>query len=126
MPLSVSAEKASSGWTVTFENPDPCTLKGSSVQFRCSYNYPYGETVLKTDWFKGEVKDGKWKRTELSSLPSYQNRVKYRGDKQHNCSLEIYDLQDNDTGYYYFRFDTYTYGWHSKGSVHLSLTGTVH
>lgn len=113
-------------WSVTFENPDPCALKGSSVQFRCSYDYPDGETVHKNEWFRGEVKDGKWKRTILSSLPSYQNRVKYLGDQDHNCNLEIYDLQDDDAGYYYFRFDTYTYGWHSKRSVYLSLTGRVH
>lgn len=113
-------------WSVTFENPDPCALKGSSAQLWCSFNYPDGETVHKTVWFRGEVKNGSWGRTELSSLPSYQNRVKYLSDQKHNCSLEIHDLRDSDTGYYYFRFDTNTYGWRSKGSVYLSVTGTVH
>ncbi|GLD59492.1 hemicentin-2-like protein [Lates japonicus] len=110
-------------WSVTFENPDPCALKGSSAQLWCSFNYPDGETVHKTVWFRGEVKNGSWRRTELSSLPSYQNRVKYLGDQKHNCSLEIHDLRDSDIGYYYFRFDTNTYGWRSKGSVYLSVTG---
>lgn len=122
--LSVGKPKAA--WSVTFENQDACALKGSSVQFSCSYDYPAGETVHKTEWFKGENKVGGWKRIALSSLSSFKDRVKYTGDQEHNCSLEIIDLQDSDFGYYYFRFDTRTYGWRSRGSVYLSLTGTVH
>ncbi|XP_070822567.1 cell adhesion molecule CEACAM6-like [Chaetodon trifascialis] len=107
---------------VTFENLNPCALKGSSVEFRCSYNYSDKEIVSKTAWFKGELKDGLWKRVALSSLLSYQNRTEYVGDLQHDCSLAIHDLQDNDTGHYYFRFDTDAYGWRSKGSVYLTVT----
>ncbi|TMS11236.1 Carcinoembryonic antigen-related cell adhesion molecule 6 [Larimichthys crocea] len=107
--------------SVTFENPNPCALKGSSVEFRCSYNYSKQETVDKTTWHKGELKDGLWKRVKLSDLPSYENRTEYLGDLQHNCSLAIHDVQENDAGYYYFRFDTYTVGWRSKTSVYLSV-----
>ncbi|XP_076592287.1 B-cell receptor CD22-like [Chaetodon auriga] len=107
---------------VTFENPNPCALKGSSVEFRCSYNYSHEETVSDTAWFKGELKDGHWKRVALSSLLSYQNRTEYVGDLQHDCSLAIHDLQDSDTGHYYFRFDTDAYGWRSKDSVYLTVT----
>nr|XP_046274618.1 uncharacterized protein LOC124075182 isoform X3 [Scatophagus argus] len=124
-PVLTPTKPGSSRWSVTFLNPDPCAVKGSSVQFRCSYDYPDGETVQKNGWFKGEFKDNRWKRIQLLSLPSYQNRVKYVGDQEHNCSLEIYNLQDNDTGYYYFRFDTHTYGWHSRRSVYLSLTDLI-
>uniref|UniRef100_A0A667XVT2 Ig-like domain-containing protein n=1 Tax=Myripristis murdjan TaxID=586833 RepID=A0A667XVT2_9TELE len=82
----------SAGRSVTFENPNPCALRGSSVEFGCSYDYPDGETVHKTTWSKGGLKDGRWIRTNLSSLPSYGNRVEYLGDRQHNCSLVISDL----------------------------------
>ncbi|XP_041650169.1 B-cell receptor CD22-like [Cheilinus undulatus] len=109
-------------WSVTFENPDPCALEGSSVTFRCSYNYKYGQTVTKTAWYKGELKNGTWERVALSDLPSYQNRFQYIGDREHNCSLVLHELQQNDTGYYYFRFDTENYGWRSKKSVFLSIT----
>ncbi|KAF7656984.1 hypothetical protein LDENG_00033260 [Lucifuga dentata] len=112
----------SADWSVTFENPNPCALKGSSVEFRCSYDYPVGETVKSTAWFKGEIQHGIWQRTLLSTLSSYEGRVEYLGDQQHNCSLAIYGLQDNDNGYYYFRFDTQTYGRHSKRSVYLSVS----
>ncbi|KAM9723066.1 B-cell receptor CD22 [Menidia menidia] len=108
--------------TVTFENPDYCAFTGSSVQFKCFYNYSDEETVRKTSWYKGEMKDGTMQRVSLSLIPSYQNRWIYRGDDQHNCSLELHDLQDSDTGYYFFRFDTNKYGWRSKGSLYLSVT----
>ncbi|KAF0045119.1 hypothetical protein F2P81_001648 [Scophthalmus maximus] len=113
-----------SGWSVTFENPDPCAVKGSSVAFRCSYSYREGETVRETAWSKGHIKQHNWKRVELSDLASYENRSVYLGDRQHNCSLAIHDVQGNDSGYYYFRFDTDTYGWRSRAgeSVHLSVT----
>lgn len=111
--------------SVTFENPNPCALKGSSVEFRCSYNYNDRETVRMTRWYKGESRSGSWTRVVLSDLPSYQNRSEYVGDQQHDCSLAIHDLQDQDTGYYYFRFDTDTFGWRSKTSVYLSVTGKM-
>lgn len=108
-----------------FENPNPCSLKGSSVTFRCTYSYAEAETVGKVAWYKGQQDKatGFWSRVELSELPSYQNRTEYVGDQQHDCSLVIHELQDNDTGYYYFRFDTNRYGWRSKSSVFLSVTG---
>ncbi len=110
---------------MTFENPNPCAIKGSSVVFRCSYNYSDGETVRNALWHKGQLKDGTWKRVKLADFPSYQNRLEYLGDHQHNCSLAIHDLQENDTGYYYFWFDTQMYGRHSKDSVYLSVTGKM-
>ncbi|XP_022609350.1 B-cell receptor CD22-like isoform X1 [Seriola dumerili] len=120
--LIMTEGAGSSSSQVTFENQDPCALKGSSVEFRCSYSYKDGETVRKTAWYKGKLIDGIWKRVLLSRLPSYENRTEYLGDQQHDCSLAIHDLQDNDTGYYYFRFDMDTYGWRSKKSVYLSVT----
>ncbi|XP_060907095.1 B-cell receptor CD22-like isoform X1 [Labrus mixtus] len=107
---------------VTFENPNPCAVEGSSVEFRCSYNYQDGQTVRKTEWYKGELKNGVWIRVKLSDLPSYRNRFEFIGDQQHDCSLALHDLQHIDTGYYYFRFDTDMFGWRSKTSVYLSVT----
>lgn len=118
-----SAEAVSAAWTVTFENPNLCALKGSSVNFRCTYNYSDGETVRKTTWHKGQLKGDTWTRVALSDLALYHNRTEHLGDLQHNCSLAIHDMQDNDTGYYYFRFDTNKYGRRSKESVYLSVTG---
>lgn len=113
---------------VIFENPDNCALKGSSVDFRCSYNYSKDETITGVAWYKGGKKDVHWMRFKLADLPSLHSRSEYLGDMQHNCSLAIYDLQENDTGHYYFHFTTDRYGRRSKTSVYLSVTGkiTVH
>lgn len=108
---------------MTFARENLCAVKGSSVEFKCSYNYTVGETVHKTAWYKGEIKNGEWARVELSLLPAIDNRSEYLGDLQHDCSLDIVDLQENDTGYYYFRFDTDTLGWRSRKNIYLSVTG---
>ncbi|XP_037309869.2 B-cell receptor CD22 [Pungitius pungitius] len=122
MLLILKPGTVSAGWSVTFEETDPCALKGSTVQLRCSFNYTDEETVTKTAWYKGELKDGAWRRVALSELPSYQNRSEYLGNQQHDCGLAIHDLQVNDSGHYYFRFDTEKYGRRSKGSVCLTVT----
>ncbi|KAK2910532.1 B-cell receptor CD22-like [Channa argus] len=121
--LILKSGTVSAGWSVTFENPNICAIKGSSVDFRCTYNYTDGETVTKTAWYKGAFKDKIWTRVRLSDFPSYDNRTEYHGDLQHNCSLAIHELQVNDSGYYYFRFDTNKFGQRSKTSVYLSVTG---
>lgn len=122
----LSAGTVSAARSVTFENPDLCAIKGSSVTFRCVYNYTAGETVRTTGWYKGRLENGVWKRVELSvDLLSYRHRYEYLGDQQHNCSLKVHDLQVNDTGYYYFHFGTDTIGMRSKTSVHLTVSGKV-
>lgn len=113
----------SAAWSVTFENPDICALRGSSVEFRCSYSYPDEESVRGTAWDRGMNQNGVWERVRLSGLPSYNGRFEYQGDHAHNCSLVLRDLQENDTGYYYFWFDTDKFGRRSKTSVFLSVTG---
>uniref|UniRef100_A0A3P9PF61 Ig-like domain-containing protein n=1 Tax=Poecilia reticulata TaxID=8081 RepID=A0A3P9PF61_POERE len=117
------AEKVSAAWLVTFENPDICALRGSSAEFRCSYNYPDEESVRQTAWDKGMIQNGVLERVRLSGLPSYYGRYEYQGDHAHNCSLVLRDLQENDTGYYFFWFDTDKFGRRSKKSVYLSVTG---
>ncbi|XP_032415527.1 sialoadhesin-like isoform X1 [Xiphophorus hellerii] len=127
--LLQQAEKVSAAWSVTFENPDICALRGSSVEFRCSYSYPDEESVRGTAWDRGMNQNGVWERVRLSGLPSYNGRFEYQGDHAHNCSLVLRDLQENDTGYYYFWFDTDKFGRRSKTSVFLSVTvlkATVH
>lgn len=110
---------------VIFENPDNCALKGSSVDFRCSYNYSEDETITGVAWYRGVQKDLRWIRLKLADFPSLHNRSEYLGDMQHNCSLAIHDLQENDTGHYYFHFDTDAYGRRTKTSVYLSVTGKI-
>lgn len=123
--FDLSAGAVNAARWVMFEKPDPCALKGSSVEFRCSYNYSESEFVRDVAWYKGGEKSGRWIRVKLADLPSVHNRSVYLGDMQHKCSLAIHDLQENDTGHYYFHFDTDAYGRRSKTSVYLSVTGKI-
>lgn len=124
-PCRFRAGAACAAWRVTFENPDPCAMKGSSVEFRCSYNYSEGETVKAVAWYKGEMQDGRWIRVKVADFPSIHNRSVYLGDTQHNCSLAIHDLHENDTGHYYFYFETEAFGRQSKRSIRLSVAGEI-
>lgn len=108
---------------MTLADPDLCVATGSSVVIQCSYDYPDGQTVRKATWSKGVHTDGQWTRVELSLLPTYQNQSEYIGDLQHDCRLALSELEESDSGYYYFRFDTDTYGWRSRKSIYLIVTG---
>lgn len=108
---------------MTFAEPDLCVPTGSSVALNCSYDYPDGQTVHRVRWSKGVLTNGQWSRVELSLLPALQNRSYFAGDLQHDCQLVLNELEKSDSGYYYFRFDTDTYGWRSRSSVFLTVTG---
>lgn len=110
------------GWSVTFEETDLCAPLGASVEIGCSYDYTAGETVQQTAWHKGRLQRGLWTRVALADLPSFQNRSEYLGDRRHDCGLAIHDLRVNDSGHYYFWFDTETFGRRSQGSVYLTVT----
>lgn len=119
--LSAGAESKVS--SVTFADRDLCAVPGSSVALRCSYDYPDGHTVRAVSWSKGVLTNGQWTRVKLSHLPALQNRSDYLGDLQHDCGLALSELEESDSGYYYFRFDTDTIGWRSRTSVYLAVTG---
>lgn len=108
---------------MTFADPDLCAVRGSSVVLRCLYDYPDGHTVRTVTWSKGVSTNGQWTRVELSFLPALENRSDYLGDLQHDCRLALSELEESDSGYYYFRFDTDRLGWRSRSSVYLTVTG---
>lgn len=120
-----SAGAGGAGWSVTFEETDLCAPLGASVEIGCSYDYTAGETVQQTAWHKGRLQRGLWTRVALADLPSFQNRSEYLGDRRHDCGLAIHDLRVNDSGHYYFWFDTETFGRRSQGSVYLTVTGKM-
>lgn len=113
-------------WSVTFENPDPCAAAGSSVEFRCFYNYSDGQTVRKAAWSKGLMRDGRFTRVDLSHIPTYQNRSEYIGDLRHDCSLALRELDQSDSGHYFFSFSTQSFGPQSRKSVYLTVTGSFY
>uniref|UniRef100_A0A673XHC0 Si:dkey-27j5.10 n=1 Tax=Salmo trutta TaxID=8032 RepID=A0A673XHC0_SALTR len=78
----------------------PCALKGSSVMFGCSYDYPSDQTITNTFWkFKNQIDD-------TNFFEQYGGRVEYLGNKKHNCTLRMDNLNSNDENSYLFRFKT--------------------
>uniref|UniRef100_A0A671YTK0 B-cell receptor CD22 n=1 Tax=Sparus aurata TaxID=8175 RepID=A0A671YTK0_SPAAU len=97
-----------SEWNVTYHQQHICALKGSSVVIPCSFYYPKDLQVKKVMWGheRSNIIDGPF--IFESEMNETDTRFKYTGDKQHNCSFKIQDIEHNDTGKYAFRFITDT------------------
>uniref|UniRef100_A0A4W5JSF6 Ig-like domain-containing protein n=1 Tax=Hucho hucho TaxID=62062 RepID=A0A4W5JSF6_9TELE len=108
---------------VTFNDTAPCALKGSSVVFGCTYDYPSDQNITNTFWKFQTQKD----YNNLFEAQQYGGRVEYLGNRKHNCTLRINNLNSSDANSYLFRFTTVNNydvlnAWSSK-SVSLTLTG---
>ncbi|XP_066511496.1 sialoadhesin-like [Hoplias malabaricus] len=121
-----NAEKggvARSGWSVNYTPQSICALKGSTVNMGCTYTYPWGHSVQRAFWTKDLSVNGV-EPPDLLNAPEYRDRVQFTGDKQHNCTLTLRDVKENDQSKYYFRFITYQTGgkWTGAGGVDFSVT----
>ncbi|XP_036945960.1 carcinoembryonic antigen-related cell adhesion molecule 6-like isoform X2 [Acanthopagrus latus] len=83
-----------------------CAVKGSSVVIPCSFYYPENLQVKKVMWGheKSNIFDGPF--IFESEMNETASRFQYIGDKEHNCSFKIHDVEKNDAGKYAFRFMT--------------------
>ncbi|XP_055767678.1 B-cell receptor CD22-like [Salvelinus fontinalis] len=119
---SVAVVLGQDGWSVTYTPQRICALRGSTVDLSCSYTYPSG-TVTKTRWFTewGTGVEPKY----LGQDPENAGHVKYRGDKEKDCTLRITDLRERDSATYRFRLQTDQEGGTYTGQlgVTLSVTG---
>lgn len=105
--MFVSAAAAS--WTVSYSPKSICVFESSSVEFSCSFDYPYGYRIVTTKWFKQE---GMFVyHTNPAEIHTrYKNRTTY-ANRDRNCSLTLHNVTKKDTGIYFFRFETqYYYG----------------
>uniref|UniRef100_UPI003AADD1A8 cell adhesion molecule CEACAM5-like n=1 Tax=Centroberyx gerrardi TaxID=166262 RepID=UPI003AADD1A8 len=123
--LSVPVVQGQDGWGVTYTSTEICALKGSTVDIRCTYRYPYSlnrltTTVEKTLWFTKLEGD---KYVDLRTDSEYEGRVEYHGD-QKNSILRITDLRETDSAVYKFRFITNHPTGKYTGSPGVTLTVT--
>ncbi|KAF6732517.1 B-cell receptor CD22 [Oryzias melastigma] len=96
---------AFSSWMVEYPQKETCALKGSSVILPCYYDYPESLVVEGVKWgHKENFFDGPF--IYDSELNQTWSRFTYSGDKNHNCSLRIDQVEDGDAGKFAFRFIT--------------------
>ncbi|XP_057699798.1 B-cell receptor CD22-like [Corythoichthys intestinalis] len=93
-------------WGGTYRWPKICALTGTTVDLRCTFNYPstisgQETSVEKTLWFTRK----KHYPDDLSSDPQYAGRL-HHDCHRNECNLSITDLRESDSGVYMFRFIT--------------------
>ncbi|XP_037649503.1 B-cell receptor CD22-like [Sebastes umbrosus] len=91
-------------WKVVYHQQRICAVNGSSVVIPCSFYYPDDHIVEKCMW--AHVKCHHHLKSCLISERNLNPRFQYIGDRQHNCSLKIHQVERKDAGKYAFRFTT--------------------
>ncbi|XP_034751008.1 B-cell receptor CD22-like isoform X2 [Etheostoma cragini] len=105
MPLFLAAVVCNT-WNVVYQQQRICAVKGSSAVIPCLFYYPDNLRVKNVMW--GQVKSHTFKTRFISdrNLKKVTARFQYIGDKHHNCSLRIHQVEHNDAGKHVFRFTT--------------------
>uniref|UniRef100_A0A3B4ZBA0 Ig-like domain-containing protein n=1 Tax=Stegastes partitus TaxID=144197 RepID=A0A3B4ZBA0_9TELE len=110
-------------YRVRYRRQHICAVKGSSVVFRCSFFYPDGERVQTVKW--GHERHSIYAGPFIydSELNNASSRFEYIGNRHHNCSLKIHQVEHNDAGKYTFRFTTDSRGgkWTGGGGPTLKI-----
>lgn len=92
-------------WSVVYAEKQVCAVRNTTAVFQCSFIYPDGYTVKTVKWARGE---SHFLRGPFFFDSNNDNSLKFQyiGDKIHNCSLKIHQVQWMDAGQYAFRFIT--------------------
>nr|XP_055073126.1 uncharacterized protein LOC129453095 [Misgurnus anguillicaudatus] len=98
-------------WDVTYTSTRVCALVGSTVDIHSSYSHPTGDTVVKTSWYLGYIRD-------LLEDNRFASRVQFVGN-----TLRIKGVNTSDSGQYLFRIITSDECSGYPG-VFLTVTGT--
>ncbi|XP_067355864.1 B-cell receptor CD22-like [Channa argus] len=117
--LSVSVIQSQNGWRVTYTSTQICAIKGSTVDIRCTYTYPYTRNSFVTNksWFsKGS------NNAPVYVVTEFRGRVEY---KYNDCTLRIKDLRDTHSAVYMFMFMTNQSGGRYTGEPGVTLSVTA-
>uniref|UniRef100_A0A3Q3RBQ9 Ig-like domain-containing protein n=1 Tax=Monopterus albus TaxID=43700 RepID=A0A3Q3RBQ9_MONAL len=91
-------------WRVEYQQQHICAVKGSSVVIPCSFHYPETYKVQSVKWGHERCDIYKGPFIFDSESNDASSRFQYIGDKHHNCSFKIQQVEHNDTGKHAFRF----------------------
>ncbi|KAK0146425.1 B-cell receptor CD22 [Merluccius polli] len=132
--IHVTALQGNDDWTVTYTSSNVCSLRGSTVDITCTYQYPYKlqyrSSPVETLWF---TKEDNKQPVDLLSDTDYAGRVEYTcGEIScywyncRRCTLRIRDLRQSDSAVYKFRFITNQPGGQYTGEPGVKLSVTVY
>ncbi|XP_043117248.1 B-cell receptor CD22 [Puntigrus tetrazona] len=129
--LLLSAAVAS--WSVSYHPRSMCAFERSSVDFSCMFDYKDYHTLNTICWFRPEAhqkQDGSQVgifvyNSEAAKIHQlYKNRTTY-ANRDKNCSLQLHNVSLNDTGMYFFRYETQYYNGKYTGPGGIKLTVAV-
>ncbi len=100
---------------MTYKQRDICGLKGSSVQFPCSYP-PNFQVIRILGWTRRLPPNMNPK--PLKAIPAYSFRMRDLKRGSNDCTLELADLKMSDASTYYF-----TYSFRNATGYHMWCIG---
>ncbi|XP_047189918.1 B-cell receptor CD22-like isoform X3 [Scophthalmus maximus] len=130
LTVPVAVVLSQSEWSVTYDthkfqvhhtvDGEICASRGSTVNIRCTYNYPsdHKGTVSDLFWF---IKESEEAYADLKTDPQYSGRVEYTC-ADNRCTLSISDVRQSDSAEYKFRFKTTEPGGTWSGSPGVTLS----
>uniref|UniRef100_A0A8D3B4C6 Ig-like domain-containing protein n=1 Tax=Scophthalmus maximus TaxID=52904 RepID=A0A8D3B4C6_SCOMX len=112
-------------WNVDYQ-PLICAVKGSSVVIPCSFQYPPAKKIKFVMW-DHENYDMLGPFVYDSRSADTSSKYQYIGDKHHNCSLRVNQVEHKDAGTYRFRFESNSRAgkWTGQGGSILKIVDTV-
>uniref|UniRef100_A0A4W5Q252 B-cell receptor CD22 n=1 Tax=Hucho hucho TaxID=62062 RepID=A0A4W5Q252_9TELE len=117
-------------WLVLYQ--DVCAVRGSSVVILCTYHYPEtlvnkNLTVEKVMWSHGRKQffDGPF-IIDSNNRTHTATKFEYVGNKVHNCTLQIHQVEQSDSGEYAFRFETNNGGkWTGSNGAKVNISELI-
>uniref|UniRef100_A0A8C2ZVA9 B-cell receptor CD22 n=1 Tax=Cyclopterus lumpus TaxID=8103 RepID=A0A8C2ZVA9_CYCLU len=83
-----------------------CAVEGSTVVIPCSFYYPDTHSVKRFVWLHVKSHHVKGRLIYDRTMTKVTPRFQYIGDKKHNCTSKIQQVEHRDAGKYIFRFIT--------------------
>uniref|UniRef100_A0A8D3C441 B-cell receptor CD22 n=1 Tax=Scophthalmus maximus TaxID=52904 RepID=A0A8D3C441_SCOMX len=113
------------GWNVDYQ-PLICAVKGSSVVIPCSFQYPPAKKIKFVMW-DHENYDMLGPFVYDSRSADTSSKYQYIGDKHHNCSLRVNQVEHKDAGTYRFRFESNSRAgkWTGQGGSILKIVDAI-
>ncbi|XP_035472375.2 B-cell receptor CD22 [Scophthalmus maximus] len=112
-------------WNVDYQ-PLICAVKGSSVVIPCSFQYPPAKKIKFVMW-DHENYDMLGPFVYDSRSADTSSKYQYIGDKHHNCSLRVNQVEHKDAGTYRFRFESNSRAgkWTGQGGSILKIVDAI-